>query len=250
MSKAKSERSDLQSAERVRILFVCTANVCRSPMADALMSYEVRKHDLPVAVMSAGLLSGGRSADPRVIKRVKRCGADLDGHVSRALSAELVRGADFILTMTADHVVQLVGRFPDAMPRTHTIRHFVQSARQRRSDETLLEWATAANSHARTNYAFTDASEDIDDPIDLPDAAVESLLVELTSLVGWLRRLIVSPDYRSRSGDETAYVAANAKVVPDPDERRPNTASRHHHRVEGPPTARRPPNTAFTDHSR
>lgn len=204
MAETTNEAAGTAQADHLRILFVCTANVCRSPMAGALMQVEAQEHDLPVLVASAGLLSGGREVDRRVVDRV---GAGLSGRISRELDEQLVRGADFILAMTADHVLQIVGRFPEAMPRTHTLRHFLKHINPREADKSLFEWAKQSNRAARYNYADADAADDIDDPVDRANAVFDALLVELTNAVGWIGRQISTP------WSDPVFLMSEAKVT-------------------------------------
>ena len=87
------------------VLFVCSGNTCRSPLAEALAREEARRRGLAVRVGSAGTFAspGGAAADLAV--RVARGrGADLRGHRARSLSAELVGEADVVVGMTPAHL--------------------------------------------------------------------------------------------------------------------------------------------------
>lgn len=103
------------------ILFVCTGNTCRSPMAAALCNKLLaeRLHcspqELPqrgYRVLSAGLAAvPDDPATPEAIKAVEELGADLTGHASRPLTADLLTQADHVLTMTQGHMLALASRF-------------------------------------------------------------------------------------------------------------------------------------------
>ncbi|MBQ6803658.1 MAG: low molecular weight protein arginine phosphatase [Clostridia bacterium] len=90
------------------ILFVCTGNTCRSPMAAAMAG----KMGLEAA--SAGLSAfPGVPATPQAIRAARRHGGDLSGHRAQMVTAQLVKAADFICPMTRSHALGLLERFPD-----------------------------------------------------------------------------------------------------------------------------------------
>ncbi len=88
------------------ILFVCTGNTCRSPMAEAIARREISRRGWQnVRVGSAGAsTSSGRPAAPEAVAVLAREGVDLSDHTSRPLSNELVEWADLILAMSPAHL--------------------------------------------------------------------------------------------------------------------------------------------------
>lgn len=84
------------------ILFVCTGNTCRSPMAEALARDELARRGWPhVSVASAGVAAtGGTEASPAAVVVARRHGLDLSRHASQTLSPRLIGWADLILTMS------------------------------------------------------------------------------------------------------------------------------------------------------
>ncbi len=98
----------------VRILFVCTGNTCRSPMAEAIARREAEARGRSeVAFGSAGVFaSPGRPASDAAIRVAADHGADLGEHASSPLTAEGVAAADLLLAMTPEHLVAAERIFP------------------------------------------------------------------------------------------------------------------------------------------
>jgi len=109
-----------------RILFVCTGNTCRSPMAEAIFRQLVQSRSgEDWQVSSAGLHAlDGSPATSEAVAVLKELGLDISGHSARLLTEELVEDADLILTMTAAHKQSIQQRFPAAADRVFTVKEF------------------------------------------------------------------------------------------------------------------------------
>lgn len=89
----------------LRLLFVCTGNTCRSPMAEALARAAADRRGLPVECRSAGTAAvAGGGASRGAVLAAREAGLDLSGHASSRLTAELAEWADLLLCMTESHV--------------------------------------------------------------------------------------------------------------------------------------------------
>jgi L-threonylcarbamoyladenylate synthase len=110
------------------ILFVCSGNTCRSPMAGALATRILRNRygvngnaDLDAAgirVVSAGTFAmPGLRATPQAVDAVADLGGDLTTHRSRQLTPELIHAADFIFTMGKSHAESTIAMSPSAAAR-------------------------------------------------------------------------------------------------------------------------------------
>jgi len=102
------------------VLFICTGNVCRSPMAEGLLR---RMAGDGVEVCSAGLGAGrGQPPSAHAIEVLKNEGVDISGIRSQPVSAGLLERADHIFTMTQDHLDMLLLLFPEMAPKARLLR--------------------------------------------------------------------------------------------------------------------------------
>lgn len=94
------------SGTTYNLLFVCSGNTCRSPMAAAIAAGELRRRGWQhVEVRSAGTgAAAGEPASSMAVDVVAEHGLDLSEHVSQRLTPELVEWADLVLVMGAAHL--------------------------------------------------------------------------------------------------------------------------------------------------
>ncbi len=106
------------------VLFVCTGNICRSPMAEGLFRHANRgRRDLQV--VSAGIgATPGLPPSAHAVEAVKELGIDISRQRSRQLTSELVEQADYIFGMTHSHVDTVFLLYPKAAEKTFLLREF------------------------------------------------------------------------------------------------------------------------------
>ena len=111
-------------AEPFRLMFVCTANRCRSPMAEVLAKQLLTQRHLDAEVVSAGRLEGGVEASAGAVAVMKRRGLDLSGHTSARLDSDTLAHADLVLVMERAHLSDVYQTQPEALGRSFTLGEF------------------------------------------------------------------------------------------------------------------------------
>ncbi|CAH1193451.1 Protein-arginine-phosphatase [Paenibacillus plantiphilus] len=122
-----------------RILFVCTGNTCRSPMAEAMLREMANKRGLQLEVRSAGVstmdgLPVSTHAQTVLRNRNYPCSGS-----SMALDGGAIGWADLILTMTTGHKRNLLQRFPQAVDKVYTLVEYVANDESALTDIAELE---------------------------------------------------------------------------------------------------------------
>ena len=114
------------------LLVVCTANICRSPMAAALLQHALKAQPEPLRslkVVSAGVAA--RSNDPaseNSVIALRKVGIDLSNHSSRPLTQQLLNNAVAVICMTESHRAMIQVQAEPAPQHVYLIREFLPGA--------------------------------------------------------------------------------------------------------------------------
>ena len=109
----------------LRVLTVCTGNVCRSPAAERLLRTSLDGLGLEIRSAGTGALVGHAIAAP-MAERLRALGVDTTRFAARQLSPQMVQGADLVLALAREHRSAAVTLHPPAVRRAFTLREFAR----------------------------------------------------------------------------------------------------------------------------
>ena len=154
------------------IAVLCTANVCRSPMAAALLARRLSELGVSARVRSAGMLRGGDPPLPEVISVMAGYGIDLAAHRSRVAGAADLAQASLVLAMARDNLRYAVVTEPAVWPRAFTLRELIRRGGRigpREPGEPFSGWLSRAHEgRERSALLGASAGDDVPDPAGQP----------------------------------------------------------------------------------
>ena len=143
-------RAESTAGDGFSILFVCTANICRSSYAELA----ARVRDVPgISFASAGTHAlVGHPVDPPMAEELRRRGLDPSIHAARQLTGTLVEAADLVLVMSPRHRSFILEEWPGAARKTFLLGHAARVARDLPDDPApedlpALLWDTRTSGH-------------------------------------------------------------------------------------------------------
>lgn len=184
--------TDTNSAPRV--LFVCTANIVRSPIAAARLIARLEELRVDAVVESAGLRAAEPIVDEAALDALDGKGVNLRIHRSRRLDDGMVRPATLILGLEREHVREVVLLDPSAWSRTFTLKEIVrrgEATDARRHGESIEEWiARMHRDRVQQDLLGADRIDDVADPYGRTPGDYEEAAEEIDDLVARLAQLV------------------------------------------------------------
>lgn len=157
----------------MKVLFVCTGNICRSPMAEALLRHAWSERDCPgdLDVASVGTWADvGSPATSGAMDAMATRGIDLRGHRSRPARPAEIEEADLVVVMTSVHVSEVLDAVPDVRRKLVMLKELPEmkaglaGAPRGSLEDRLADLLGAPRPEPRRAL-------DVDDPIGLPVTA-------------------------------------------------------------------------------
>jgi protein-tyrosine phosphatase len=176
--------------ESMKVLFVCTGNICRSPIAERLLRHRSAQLGLDLSVSSAGTRAlNGKPMHPESVRVLQERGVDAADFFSRLLTPVMVSSSDLILGLTRDHRAAARQLAPVRWRRMYALREMKVGE---------SHWGTA-NGDVRASGGPLDPTDpglDIEDPIGRSAAVFDSVAEDIEStmdvLVTWIEHQLAS----------------------------------------------------------
>ena len=172
------------------VLLMCTANVCRSVMAQALLSVRLGELAPTVSVQSGGTIVAGESPPSEVVSAVNALGADVADHHSCVANAPELLNADLVIGMAREHVRHAVVMAPNVWSRAFTLKELVrrgQDVGPRMPNESLASWLGRVHEGRQHRTLLGQSSiDDVADPMGGPPEAYVATAELIDQLVSRL----------------------------------------------------------------
>lgn len=150
-----------------KIMFVCTGNICRSPLAEGVLRHLALENRPDIIISSSGIESyhAGEKPDIRILKLTKKHNINMDGIISKQITISDLKNYDYIFGMAKPHTLKLLSVAPEQF------RHKIKL---------LLEFTETPNfSENEIKDPYYGADADFEDTFNLILAAMQDLLQKI-----------------------------------------------------------------------
>jgi protein-tyrosine phosphatase len=190
---AHARRDGPDNPVGVGIVVLCTANICRSPMAAALLRRRLTALGVTVPVRSAGMTSCGDPPCPEAISVMNRYGIEIASHHSHIVRATALANASLVVAMARHHLRYAVTTEPRAWAYAFTLKELLRRGEQigpRPPGEPLSMWLSRIHAgRERISLLGDCAEDDVADPAGGPLQAYAETADLLDRLVTRLAEL-------------------------------------------------------------
>jgi protein-tyrosine-phosphatase len=149
-------------SEPLRVLFVCTANICRSPAAEHLA--RARFGEDRAVFRSAGYLTAGEPCPPPLLRALSELGVDASAHRSYLVDQASLAAADLVLTMEGQHVPRATRIDPVSLAHVLPLKEALAVLTRLPGAQVGLDDFLAALAQVRDPRSYLAKGWDVDDP--------------------------------------------------------------------------------------
>lgn len=152
---------------KMKIMFICTGNICRSAMAEGMMKKKIEDRKIEVDVYSCGIYAEtGDYATYNAIEAVREYGVDISGHRATNIRESAIEEMDLILCATVSHRQSVLYLYPELEGKVYTMKEYAGIDENGKDLDIRDPWGYDENVYCRCALEIEDCLEKIVDKLE------------------------------------------------------------------------------------
>lgn len=152
---------------KMKIMFICTGNICRSAMAEGMMKKKIEDRKIEVDVYSCGIYAEtGDYATYNAIEAVKEYGVDISSHRATNIRESRIEEMDLILCATVSHRQSVLYLYPGLEGKVYTMKEYAGIDENGKDLDIRDPWGYDENVYCRCALEIEDCLEKIVDKLE------------------------------------------------------------------------------------